>query len=100
MTTRKRVLLLGGAGMVGRNIAEHVGARAWDLLMPGRAELDLERQDAVLGFMRDVRPQVVIHAAGLVGGIHANMAQPVDFLVRNTDMGRNVVLGEIGRAHV
>ena len=93
MTAPLRVLLLGGAGMVGRNIAEHVGARAWDLLMPARAELDLERQDAVLAFMRDVRPQVVIHAAGLVGGIHANMARPVDFLVRNIDMGRNVIMG-------
>ena len=93
MTTRKRVLLLGGAGMVGRNIAEHAGARAWDLLMPGRAELDLERQDAVLDFMHDVRPQVVIHAAGLVGGIHANMARPVDFLIRNIDMGRHVIMG-------
>ena len=88
-----RVLLLGAAGMVGRNIAEHAGARGWDLLRPTRADLDLERQDAVSAFMRDVRPAVVIHAAGLVGGIHANMARPVDFLVRNIDMGRNVIMG-------
>ena len=93
MTSRKRVLLLGGAGMVGRNIAEHAGTQAWDLLTPRRADLDLERHDAVLAFMHDVRPQVVIHAAGLVGGIHANMARPVDFLVRNMDMGRHVIMG-------
>lgn len=93
MSSGVRVLMLGGAGMVGRNIAEHAGARRWDLLRPTRADLDLERQDAVSAFMRDVRPDVVIHAAGLVGGIHANLARPVDFLVRNVDMGRHVIMG-------
>lgn len=92
MSSAVRVLLLGAAGMVGRNIAEHAGARSWDLVRPSRADLDLERQDAVSAFMRDVRPEVVIHAAGLVGGIHANLARPVDFLVRNIDMGRHVIM--------
>jgi GDP-L-fucose synthase len=87
-----RVFITGGAGMVGRNIAEHDGTRAWQLTAPSRADLDLERADAVQSFMREVRPQVVIHAAGLVGGIHANIARPVDFLVRNVDIGRNVIL--------
>ena len=93
MAQRKRVLLTGGAGMVGRNIAEHVGTHGWEMVTPTRAELDLERADAVRSFMREFRPQVVIHAAGLVGGIHANMARPVDFLVKNVDLGRNVILG-------
>lgn len=93
---KPRVLLTGGGGMVGRNIAEHPGAAAWDLLAPRRAELDLERFDAVQSFMRETRPDVVIHSAGLVGGIQANIAQPVDFLVRNVDMGRNVILAAHG----
>ena len=92
MSARTRVLLTGGAGMVGRNIAEHAGARRWELAAPTRHELDLEQPEAVRAFMRDFRPQLVIHAAGLVGGIHANLARPVEFLVRNTDLGRNVIL--------
>ena len=35
---------------------------------------------------------MVIHAAGRVGGIQANIARPVDFLVTNTDLGRNVIM--------
>ncbi|MBA4341127.1 MAG: GDP-fucose synthetase [Methylibium sp.] len=93
---KPRVLLTGGGGMVGRNLAEHPGAAAWELLAPRRAELDLERFDAVQSFMRETRPDVVIHSAGLVGGIQANIAQPVDFLVRNVDMGRNVILAAHG----
>jgi GDP-L-fucose synthase len=87
-----KVWLTGAAGMVGRNIAEHPAVRGWELIAPTRAELDLEDAAAVRAFVRDTRPQGVIHAAGLVGGIQANIARPVDFLVRNTDMGRNVVL--------
>jgi GDP-L-fucose synthase len=35
---------------------------------------------------------MVIHAAGKVGGIQANLREPIGFLVENLDMGRNVVL--------
>jgi GDP-L-fucose synthase len=34
---------------------------------------------------------MVVHAAGKVGGIQANMREPVDFLLTNLDMGRNIV---------
>ncbi|MDM4764985.1 GDP-L-fucose synthase [Pelomonas sp. SE-A7] len=92
MRAALRVFVSGGAGMVGRNIAEHPAAAQWQLIAPGRAELDLESYEAVEAFLRETRPDVVIHAAGLVGGIQANIARPVDFLVRNVDMGRNVIL--------
>ena len=87
-----RVFISGGAGMAGRNIAEHPAAADWQVIAPPRAELDLERYDAVEGFLRETRPDVIIHCAGLVGGIQANIARPVDFLVRNVDIGRNVIL--------
>lgn len=89
---RPRVWLTGGQGMVARNIAEHAAAANWELMAPARAELDLERAEAVQAFVRETRPDVVIHAAGRVGGIQANIAHPVDFLVRNVDIGRNVIM--------
>jgi GDP-L-fucose synthase len=92
VNTPLRVWLTGAAGMVGRNLAEHPAVGGWRLIAPTRGELDLEDAAAVRAFVRATRPQVVIHAAGLVGGIQANIARPVDFLVRNTDIGRNVVL--------
>lgn len=87
-----KVLLTGGSGMVGRNVREHPEAAHWDILAPSRAELDLLDRNAVLGWMRRERPDAVVHAAGLVGGIQANIRRPVDFLVVNTDIGRNVIL--------
>jgi GDP-L-fucose synthase len=87
-----KVLLTGGHGMVGRNLREHPGVAQWDLRAPSRAELDLADFDATQSYLRSWTPDVVIHAAGKVGGIQANLAAPLDFLVQNLDLGRNVVL--------
>lgn len=89
---KARILLTGGRGMVGRNILEHPLADRWDFIAPGSHELDLTDFAATQRFMKEVKPDVVIHSAGRVGGIQANMAHPVDFLVTNVDLGRNVVL--------
>lgn len=89
---KARILLTGGRGMVGRNILEHPLADQWDFVAPGSHELDLTDFAATRRFMAEVKPDAVIHSAGRVGGIQANMAQPVDFLVINVDLGRNVII--------
>ncbi len=89
---KARILLTGGRGMVGRNILEHPLAGQWDFIAPSSYELDLADFAAMRHFMADVKPDAVIHSAGRVGGIQANMAHPVDFLVSNVDLGRNVIL--------
>lgn len=78
--------------MVGRNIAEHPDAAGWNLLLPRRPELDLLDNAAVLAYVDRHHPDAIVHAAGRVGGIHANISHPVEFLVENTDMGRNVIM--------
>lgn len=88
----QRILLTGGSGMVGRNIVEHAASGHREFLTPGSRELDLCNYAQVEAYIAEHRPDVVIHAAGLVGGIQANIAAPVDFLVKNLDMGRNVVM--------
>jgi GDP-L-fucose synthase len=88
----KKLLLTGGAGMVGCNIQEHPAAARWEILAPSRKELDLTDFRATREYFIRQRPDYVVHSAGVVGGIQANMAHPVEFLVLNTDMGRNVLL--------
>lgn len=88
-----RLLITGGSGMVGRNLREHPAIAGWQVLAPSSAELDLTDAAAVRRWLADHRPDAVIHAAGLVGGIQANMARPVDFLVINAAIGQSVILG-------
>ena len=92
MSGKGRMFLTGGQGMVGRNILEHPAAKNWEIASPGREELDLTDFDAVRSYFAGFVPDVVVHAAGRVGGIQANIAAPVDFLVTNLDIGRNVIL--------
>ncbi len=91
-TPRRRVWVTGGNGMVGRNLREHPRAADWDIVAPSRQELDLGDRAAVAAFARDGQFDLVIHAAGQVGGIQANMADPVGFLINNLDIGRNVIM--------
>lgn len=86
-----RILVTGARGMVGRNFIEHPQAKTLDILAPSSQELDLRDYAAVLQYMKEHNPEVVLHAAGRVGGIQANIAQPVRFLLDNLDMGRNVI---------
>jgi GDP-L-fucose synthase len=86
-----KVLLTGGSGMVGRNLLEHSAIGGFHLLAPSSAELDLRDFFAVQAYLHKHEPDVVIHAAGKVGGIQANMREPVSFLLDNLDMGRNIV---------
>lgn len=87
-----RLLVTGGSGMVGRNLLEHPGIKSWQVLAPRRAELDLLDGAALGGWLARHRPDAVVHAAGVVGGIHANIAQPLRFLEQNARIGLNLVM--------
>jgi GDP-L-fucose synthase len=89
---KPRIFLTGGHGMVGQNILEHPLANEYEIFSPNSKELDLTDASATQHYVDKVKPYAVIHAAGRVGGIQANIANPVDFLVTNADLGRNVIL--------
>lgn len=87
-----KVFLTGGRGMVGRAIQAHDRASEHQVLAPNSADLDLTRREAVMAILASEKPDIVIHSAGRVGGIQANMASHAAFLADNMDMGFNVVL--------
>lgn len=92
MIRKGTLLLTGGAGMVGRNLQESAAVAGWRILAPTRGELDLRDYRACAQYFATAGADVVVHAAGRVGGIAANVADPVGFLVENVDLGRNVIL--------
>jgi GDP-L-fucose synthase len=88
-----KLLLTGGSGMVGRNIVEYAaGDSAVEVVAPSSKEMNLLDPTAVASYVKHVGPDIIIHAAGRVGGIQANIAAPVAFLTENWDMGRNIML--------
>jgi len=87
-----KILLTGATGMVGRNILENHKFKNFEIFSPGRNELDLFKYDEVYSLILKMQPDFVIHCAGRVGGIQANTMNPVDFLIENLDINRNVIL--------
>ncbi len=71
-----RILLTGGSGMVGRNLLDLAGQHGITIMAPSSGELNLRDFAATLVWIKAERPDIVIHAAGHVGGIQANMREP------------------------
>lgn len=88
-----KILLTGGSGMVGRNVQDYAKQFSqYQLLAPSSAELNLLDKNMVDEYLGDYQPDAIIHSAGIVGGIQANIENPVKFLHENTLIGQNIVL--------
>jgi GDP-L-fucose synthase len=60
-----------------------------------RSDVDLSSGLATSSKLAQVNPDLVIHTAAKVGGIQANISQPVEFLARNLEVDRNVILNSL-----
>ncbi|WP_100258946.1 GDP-L-fucose synthase family protein [Qipengyuania seohaensis] len=87
---RKRVYISGHLGMVGSAIVRRLESEDCIVLFADRS-IDLREQAQVRNFFRDTRPEVVIVAAGKVGGILANSAYPAQFLYDNLMIAANTI---------
>jgi GDP-L-fucose synthase len=87
-----RVFLSGGNGFLGLALrAELARLGADDVLAPTRSELDLLDVAAVRRFLDDEKPNLIIHAAAVVGGIGANQDHPGRFFYENAAMGIHLI---------
>lgn len=89
---RTRILVTGASGMVGGAILKTLQDRGHrNLLSPARAELDLRNEQSVRTYFRREQPQVLFLCAAKVGGIAANMRDPVGFLSENLRIALNAL---------
>jgi GDP-L-fucose synthase len=85
---RARFLVTGGAGFLGRRVVARLQQAGADRVFAPRSSVyDLREGEAVRRCLEDVRPDVVIHLAAVVGGIGANRESPGRFLYDNAMMG-------------
>ncbi len=89
--TGKRVWVAGHGGMVGSALTRRLAAEDCELITVSRDTLDLRRQADVEAWMADIRPQVIVVAAAMVGGIQANATRPAEFLYDNLAIETNIV---------
>ncbi|AJC49574.1 GDP-L-fucose synthase [Allofrancisella guangzhouensis] len=88
----KKILITGSSGMVGRNILEFHKAYEYEIISPSSRELNLLDISDVDTYIKSNKPDIIIHCAGIVGGIQANINSPVKFISQNTLMGHNIII--------
>tara|TARA_B100001123_G_C15311900_1_gene1024700 strand:- start:1695 stop:2636 length:942 start_codon:yes stop_codon:yes gene_type:complete len=91
MYNKGLIFLTGGSGMVGRNIIKTFNGSGWEINAPDRSTLDLSDRLATLKYIKILKPDIIIHAAGMVGGIEANINNQALFLMSNLLLGQNVI---------
>lgn len=90
--TGKRVVLTGGAGFLGTFVQQVLRERGCEeFSVPRKREYDLTQLDAVRRMYDNLRPDIVIHLAGEVGGIGANRENPGRFFYANLAMGLHLI---------
>lgn len=84
----KRVTVTGGAGFLGSSIVEKLQARgASNISVPRKRDYDLTKPEEITRMLDEAKPDLVIHAAALAGGIGVNRAKPAEFFYTNLMMG-------------
>ncbi|WP_420547912.1 GDP-L-fucose synthase family protein [Curvivirga sp.] len=86
-----RIWVTGHNGLVGGNICEILKTLDCEVFKIPRAELDLTRQSDVEEVFNQLKPDIVINAAALVGGIEVNRLKPAEFAYQNMMIGANLV---------
>ncbi len=87
-----KVAVTGGAGFLGHWVLDALKRHGnVDPFVVRSAEYDLREKEAIQQLYSDVKPDVVIHLAAVVGGIGANRDNPGRFFYENMVMGLELI---------
>lgn len=89
-----RVLVTGATGFLGKNLMEYLPNyidQGYRISGIGSNPYDLRNQHACRKALEYYNPDVIVHAAGSVGGIGANQENPGKFMYDNLIMGTNLI---------
>ena len=87
----QKVLIAGQEGMVGNAVYNLFKKKKFRILDCKRKDLDFTSQKQVDKWFKKYKPDIVINAAGRVGGILDNYNFQSDYLYINTMIGMNIV---------
>ena len=92
MNLNEKIYIAGHRGLVGSAIIRELKSRGFtNLLTRTHEQLNLTDQREVNHFFDKEKPDYVILAAAVVGGIHANNTYPADFIYQNMMIEANVI---------
>ena len=87
----KRVLITGSDGMLGRTVCKKFRSANVDLIESNRSKVDLRNSVETFKFFSEQKPDLVVHCAALVGGIHANVIGGTKYFLENITIDTSVL---------
>lgn len=92
MDKQSKIYIAGHNGLVGSAIWKKLKKEGYQTLIgQSSKELDLRDQQAVMRFMSEMEPDVLVIAAARVGGILANDRHPYTFLYDNLEIQTHLI---------
>ena len=92
MVQRKvKIFITGHQGMVGSAILNEFKKDQTYKIITAPRSLDLRKQNKVEIFFKKERPNMVINAAAVVGGVYANSTYPTKFIYDNIMIQSNII---------
>jgi GDP-L-fucose synthase len=89
---KRRVFITGAGGFLGGFLRARIEREEpGEILAPRAAELDLREPHAIRDYLAQHKPDLIIHAAAVVGGIGANRMHPGRFFYENAVMGIHLI---------
>jgi GDP-L-fucose synthase len=85
------IVVAGHTGLVGSAIFEALQSRGEDVIGINSKVVDLLDRKATFDFIHDHKPELIIDAAAIVGGIAANSKFRVEFLSKNLQIQNNLM---------
>ena len=88
---KKRIYIAGQEGMVGQSIYRLLKSKKYHIIDCKRKDLNLDIQKDVQNWFKKNKPEIVINAAGKVGGILDNSKNQMTYIYNNVMIGFNLV---------
>jgi GDP-L-fucose synthase len=86
-----KFLVAGGSGLVGSAIVRELKRSNKEVIGISSKELNLLDRAKTFTYVKNLQPDVIIDAAGKVGGIGGNNSFPVEFLSENLQIQTNLM---------
>ena len=85
------IVVAGHTGLVGSAIYKLLKSRGENVVGVNSSVVNLLDRKRSFEFIQDIKPQLVIDSAAIVGGIGANNSFPVNFLSKNLQIQNNLM---------
>ena len=94
MSNRKKILIIGGTGFIGRNLLHYFkNHTSYDVAAPTRSELNLLDDTACKNYIKYLKPDYVVHCAVNIASVEDSLKIFFNIYNQRDNFGHLIQLG-------